>query len=348
MKDFEGDTLTDIATTTNAPPAPLPGWSSDGASDKDLSARPNSNPCLRIEVMKLGFRSVLPSAMTLVAAIVFAASWLQVPAWSSGNPQVVYEIPERIEGLSEGDILWVSKDAATGPDGKVDWDALGEGARESYETIADWPLGYYSDRTPEGTRYNLYDTGPRPGGIYHGVVHGFGRRNLPAETLEEQLDNAVSLIEGEVVAKQVGFTRQIPITLLSVRVDHFGDTKGLSVDSPVAHVFWPVAKFSIGSIVFEKGNPDYPEIGPDVGDKILFLSAQYHELTTQTALWADPRRMAYGRAGSNVFVPVEWGKADEGEGTSEHIQEVFDEVRIIRTFSSVEGAKDIVVRTGQE
>lgn len=247
---------------------------------------------------------------TVLFVALLSAAWLVVVASRADQPApLVYELRDQIDGLNQGQTLWVSKERASGTGGIVDWEAIGEHARESYENIRSWPVEAYTHRTAlEGNprQYDPYATGPRPDGVYYGVVHGFGRRNLPSATLRQQLDNAESLIEGEVVAKQVGFTRGIPVVLLTVRVDHFGSAKGLSADGPIANIFWPAAKFTIGEITFEKGNPEYPEIAPDVGNRVLFLSAQFHELANQTALWAEPKRMAYGREGSFVHVPVEW------------------------------------------
>lgn len=286
----------------------------------------------------------------LVLAVLAAALWLQPPLTSADGPPYIYRVPDRIQGLNDGAPLWVSKERATGPDGHVAWEEIGEKARESYENIKTWPIGSYTNRSAiEGQPppYNPYVTGPRPDGIYYGVYH-FGLRNVASETLEQQLNNAESLIEGEVIAKTVGFTRRVPITLLSVRVDHFGSSKGLSAETPIAHIFWPVAEFTIGDITFEKGDPDYPAVAPEVGDRILFISAQFHEVVDQTVLRAHPKRMAYGRAGSNVYVPVEWGKSDEGNGTMADIREVFHEVRTLRGMSPVEGAENVSVRAERE
>lgn len=262
---------------------------------------------------------------------------LVIPGVTSSEPLTPdsFEVPRKIEIESEPRPFWVSKEAATGPDGEVDWESLGPGVREKFARFALVPVESYtlSPDHPGGPRkYNPTESGPRPGGFYSGIVFGFGLRNLPSDTLAEQIGNAVSLIDGVVVAKQDGFTRGLPIALLSVRINHFDSSVGAELDSPIANIFWPVTKFSIGSLTFEKGNPEYPVQAPEAGDRILFLSAQFHELPKKRALWADPRRMAYGREGSHAYVPAEWGRGLPGEGTYEDIVAVFDEVRSRRSF----------------
>lgn len=170
--------------------------------------------------------------------------------------------------------LWVSAEAATKPDGMVDWELLGEDARRNFRNLERQPpmsfttfqhvreLGALIERTnPDGTTTT----------IYH---YGVSSKESPGDTwrsLEEVARDARAVFLGTVSGVSEGFFDGAVGSLLTVRVEDvlLGSDRH-EVESK-AYVYYPEARFSIGGLNFWKTNPTYPP-RPDVGDRILLAT----------------------------------------------------------------------------
>ncbi len=250
-----------------------------------------------------------------------------LPAQAEPDQGMRYVVPSFIQG-AEPELWaeWISAERATTDDDQVEWQLIGDNVRRSYEAIRATAYEYITVRTP-GSRelkYDLTETGPRPDGAYYGQSYYDYYYNPPNRTLEDQIEHAKATLLGEVIAVTPGFYEGIPHSLLSVRLDRYEGKSNRAPGYRVAHVAYPVAKFSIGDITFYKGDPRFPTT-PDVGDRLLFFSYRLEVLSAETILRAEHDKLAIERTGGSVSAPEKWGLS----GFNESIAAIIPAVELL-------------------
>lgn len=171
--------------------------------------------------------------------------------------------------------LWISAEAATGPDGQVDWSLLGEKAHHGFERFSKSPPIPYSllERSPGTREMSTVAQEVKPGGEstlwYH---YGFNSVDTPMGerwgTLEELALKATVIYEGKVIGLSEGFFDGSPASLMTIRIENsLRSQKGHKAEGEV-YLYYPEAKFSIGELNFWKSNPLYPP-RPSLGDSVI-------------------------------------------------------------------------------
>ncbi len=251
----------------------------------------------------------MPGITARAALILMLAAAVQAPLPARAEPGhgLPYAVPSFIQGVQPEQTEWISAERATTDDDHVDWQLLGEDVRRGYEAIRTTPYETIMIRMPGQQERELdpYASGPRPDGVYYGQSHHCSFNGPPDETLEDQIENAEAALLGDVIAVTPGFYQGIPYTLLSIRLDRYGGKSHKEPGSPVAHIAYPVAEFTIGDITFYKGDPSFPAT-PEVGDRLLFFSYRWTALSAETVLRAEHDKMAIERADGSVSAPEKW------------------------------------------
>lgn len=167
--------------------------------------------------------------------------------------------------------IWISAEAATKADGSVDWDLLGDDFRRNYENLKTWPSAVI-EIGKDGVVYDRWVSHPRPGGVYWGPTHRDAIGRPADETIDDLVRNARYIVQGRVVASQVGFFDSEPATLLTLHVRHMArpEKNARTEASEFLRIAYPYAEFRIGEHGFLKGDPSYPPV-PSVGDRVLFF-----------------------------------------------------------------------------
>lgn len=174
-----------------------------------------------------------------------------------------------------GEPLWVSAEAATGPDGQIDWSLLGEKARQAFDRFSQSPPIPYSvlERSPGTREMSTVAQEVKPSGEttlwYH---YGFNSVDTPMGerwgTLEELALKATVIYEGKVIGLSEGFFDGSPATLLTIRIESSLRSQGGHKAEGEVYLYYPEAKFSIGELNFWKSNPLYPP-RPSLGDSLI-------------------------------------------------------------------------------
>lgn len=172
------------------------------------------------------------------------------------------------------DPLWVSSEAATTPEGEVDWALLGEKARSVYESVAEQPPLPLDvvDRMPEASGV-FYETAS-DGEIISWLRYGPGSHEDPGghlESLRQVAETARGVYVGEVVGFEEGFLLGDVGSLLRIRTERVVLSSDEHRASDEFYLFWPQAKFSIGELNFWKDNPVYPD-RPVPGARVLVVA----------------------------------------------------------------------------
>lgn len=182
-------------------------------------------------------------------------------------------LERRIAG--SGEPLWVSAEAATGPDGILDWETLGEEAYQNFQNLATSPPVPYSilEGFPGSREMALVAEKRNPDGTitiwYH---YGWSSLDMPMgerwQSLEQLATSAHVIYLGTVVGLAEGFFQGGVASLLTIRLDEVLCARSGHQPASEVYLYYPAAQFSIGELNFWKSNPVYPE-RPEVGDRIL-------------------------------------------------------------------------------
>lgn len=224
-----------------------------------------------------------PSALALATLVCSAWAAHGSPVYGGESAELAAGEPESaplniLEGrasIIEGSApVWASAEAATTPDGNVNWELLGERARSVYESVArqpPLPLGLVH-QMPEASGV-FYETGP-DGEIVAWLRYGPGSHEEPGgrlDTLRRVADLATGIYLGEVVGVEEGFLLGDVGSLLRIRTERVVLPSDAHRTAAELYLFWPEAKFSIGNLHFWKENPAYPD-RPAVGSRVLVVA----------------------------------------------------------------------------
>jgi hypothetical protein len=212
----------------------------------------------------------------LIATALLAAVQVAPPAIAGGAAAPPRVLEARAEITGNAAPVWVSADAATTPDGGVDWDLLGEQAKSIFHSVERQPLlpvelvpqmpdasGVFYETKPDGTTVPWLRYGPatheEPGG--------------KLKTLQDVERQASGIYLGRVVGIEEGFLEGDVGSLLRLRTDQVLLPSGALHGTGELYLFWPEARFSIGELNFWKSNPAYPP-RPPLGSRVLVVADQ--------------------------------------------------------------------------
>lgn len=135
-------------------------------------------------------------------------------------------------------------------------------------------------------------------------------RGRQASSITDGLEHAGSIYAGRIVEIEVGFRDGVPESLLAVKVTQTFKGKLYSASETI-YVFYPQARFSVGSAVFCNRGPraDYT---PQVGDSIILMPAyvpletEAPVATNQVVFYVSEEEMILGRE-ARVILPRRFG-----------------------------------------
>ena len=198
-------------------------------------------------------------------------------------------------------LAWVSAEMATAENGMVDWGALPENTRVSYEELRKWQptqIGENEDGTPI---YSPWQSHGIPGfGAYWGPSFYDAAGLSSSDTTDQLIGNARYVVEGVVRSQEQGFFFDEPMTLLTLAISRIAPPKSednlsashLTPMTEILYVAYPSARFNIGGHGFAKGDPAYPPL-PKIGDKVLFF---------EFTLALDVERVIFRPAADKILV----------------------------------------------
>jgi hypothetical protein len=234
----------------------------------------------RLRKQRCGLASVLPLALLCWGIALPALAEVGGAAASRPESATVDEagpspaLLERRSGDTDGP-LWVSVEAATRPDGTLDWGVLGEEASKHFQTFAISPRIPYSvlEQSPGTREMSVVAERTTPDGTTEVWYHyGWSSRDMPMgqrwKSLQDLAEKAQAIYTGEVVGVSEGFFEGSPASLLTVKVEEVLRAADGHTSAREVYLYYPAARFSVGDLNFWKSNPAFPP-RPRVGDMML-------------------------------------------------------------------------------
>ena len=204
-------------------------------------------------------KTTLLAVLALAAASAHAVETPPAPTGEGVPPEIAASAGERL--------VWVSATAAETPDGRIDWERLGNGARRWFERAVE-------------TQRNL---AARPSGapvtmdcVNYALLTAGLARDTTVLSAAALVKTVFAAYLGEVTDEAPGFFLGRPATLLQVRVERrvlvdelpHGDWN----PDPFLYAVYPPARFAVGDIRFCNDDPRFG-FRPVPGDRVLLLPA---------------------------------------------------------------------------
>lgn len=135
-----------------------------------------------------------------------------------------------------GSPVWVSAATATAPDGKIDWDVLGERALMIYESVLRNTPRLVIEKPGSAPQFDPDSSGLRPECVYYGAAH-FDYPNPPSDqTLGDVVKNAHAVLRGRITEITPGFYLGEPNSLLTVTIERTLRSSKVFAELPVYYV----------------------------------------------------------------------------------------------------------------
>lgn len=200
--------------------------------------------------------------------------------------------------------VWVSAEAATTPDGQINWDLLGESAHQNYLGVLRMtpPLLAKPPGDQSAPQYDPNSSGLRPDCVYYGASYYDSPGHPSDRTLDDVFRNARTIARGRIVALTPGFYLGEPSTLLTVEIERTFRAPAERFQSDVLHVIYPYARFSIGGVSFCKGDTEFP-YRPQVGDRSLVMPFRMPRDKGGSLFLAGPRELIFETGGGRLVLP---------------------------------------------
>ena len=219
-------------------------------------------------------RSFMVLVLSGAVSLVVATQGFAVLGGEEGGSRTPPTLAAKISGSPP---LWVSRAAATTPDGSVDWNLLGEEARKVFENLQAQPTVSYAAAQQAPEMAAVIDLSRPDGSNVRWYRYGPSSKEISGSrwrSVAEVARSARAIYLGTVTAVAEGFLDGEVGSLLTVQVDRVvRGSDDFSVTDEV-FVYYPYARFSIGELNFWKETPGYPE-RPAVGDQILVSADRY-------------------------------------------------------------------------